>query len=256
MRTRTIIAKISAALIVVLVTAVTTTAVLAYFIYERTQSKIVNSRFSFIAMELKNQIEAGLDLGLPLGELENVKALLHQHLASDHALVSLSIINARGMVLFDTEEARVGKYAEVKWLKQGVHSSSETPVFVNKTNILVPLSTNYGKFVGNLVLRISNRYYETKQDQIIATLASVTIVIIIACAIISVIGVVIISQPFHRSFRNVERELQSAILSVSKTGETTDRNELLNNIVVIPYDALSNVGNTIRSGCGAGAGKS
>ena len=64
--------KILAALLMVSIIALTTTATLGYFIYERTLSGLVLSRFEFIATELKRKVEAGLDLGLPLGELENI----------------------------------------------------------------------------------------------------------------------------------------------------------------------------------------
>ena len=61
--------KILAALLMVSIVALTTTATLGYFMYERTLSGLVTSRFVFVATELKRKVEAGLDLGLPLGEL-------------------------------------------------------------------------------------------------------------------------------------------------------------------------------------------
>lgn len=79
--------KILAALLMVTIIALTTTATLGYFIYERTLSGLVTSRFEYIATELKRKVETGLDLGLPMGELENVNELLRQEILTDNALL-------------------------------------------------------------------------------------------------------------------------------------------------------------------------
>ena len=109
--------KIAGALLLVLIAALTTTATLGYFIYERTLAGLVSSRFEFIARELGGKIEAGLDLGLPLGELENMNELLRQQLLTDDALVGLTIKNAKGVVLFDTDPSRIGSKAPEPWLE-------------------------------------------------------------------------------------------------------------------------------------------
>jgi hypothetical protein len=218
MRRGTRHAKIAAALVVVLITAVATTAVLAYFIYERTLSSLVNSRFEFIAKELRAQVQAGLDLGLPLGELENIRTLLRQHMGSDHALVSLSIVSARGVTLFDTEDSRVGEQVVVDWLEPRGKGVIEEPILLNRDQIGVPLRTNYGKTVGGILLTVSHAFYAEKRRLTAQKLMVATAIVLAFGGVIGVLGVLVISQPFDHAFSELEASIRALLLDVDGGG--------------------------------------
>lgn len=218
MRARTRHAKIAAALVLVLITAVTTTAVLAYFIYERTLSNLVNSRFEFIAKELRGQVQAGLDLGLPLGELENIRTLLRQHLGSDHALVSLSIVSARGVTLFDTEDGRIGKRVAVDWLDPRGKHVVEEPIVLNRDQIGLPLLTNYGKVVGGILLTVSHTYYAEKRLLTAQRLIVATAIVLVVGGIVGVLGVLVISQPFDHAISDFEADVRALLFRIDGDG--------------------------------------
>ena len=217
MRTRTTHTKIAAALLVVLFTALTSTAVLAYFIYDRTLSGLVGSRFEFIAKDLKEQVESGLDLGLPLGELDNVKTLLRQHLSTDDALVALGIVNARGIVLVDTDDARVGERVPVEWLEAKDASTAKNPIVISKEQFGVPLVTNYGKVVGALLLTVSHAHYAAKRLQTAQSLFELTLIIFLVGSVIGIFGILAISQPLVYVVMRLEAGLRSMLLRVGGT---------------------------------------
>ena len=159
--------KILAALLMVSMIALTTTATLGYFIYERTLSGLVTSRFEFIATELKRKVEAGLDLGLPLGELENVNDLLRQEILTDDALVRLSIENARGIILFDTDTSRIGTKSSLPWLDSSAQAGPESSdMLVREIQIGIPLVNSFGKVVGGLLVDLFERLLrqQTRRD--------------------------------------------------------------------------------------------
>jgi len=187
---------IAIALFVVLVVALTTTAVLGYFVYDRTLSGLVNSRFEFIAKELKSKIEGGIDLGLPLGQLENIDELLRQEKARDSSLVAISIINSKGNILFDTDVKRVGMAAPSVWAQELVHADlTPDTVYFGDTQIGMPLFTSFGKMVGILLVTYSKTFYEDKRLGVIWDSGVVISLVLIGAGLIGVLGVMLISRP-------------------------------------------------------------
>jgi hypothetical protein len=212
MRTK---AKVTAALLVVLVTALMTTAILAYFIYERTLSGLVTSRFEFVAKELKRKIEDGLDLGLPIGELENVNELLRQQISTDDALLDLTIQNAKGAVLFDTDSARIGITVDRRWLpdiEQSDQDSSRT--YLTNSEIRVPLVNSFGKVVGGLVVTYSQAYYDKKRAQAIGSIVETTTIVLLVGSFIGLAGALVISSPVDREVVRLEASLRTILARV------------------------------------------
>lgn len=193
MKTRT---KIGLAMFVVLLVALTTTAVLGYFIYERTLSGLVTSRFEFIAKELKSRVEAGIDLGLPLGQLENIDELLRQEMTKDDSLVAISIISTGGRVLFDTRAERIGQSAPSA-LIQTPSKLDLTPerVYFGESTIEAPLFTSFGKMVGVLLVSYSGTFYDDKRLGVAGDLVTVIFVVLIVAAAIGITSVLTISRP-------------------------------------------------------------
>lgn len=190
--------KIAAALLLVLVTALTTTATLGYFIYERTLSTLVTSRFEFVARELERKVEAGLDLGLPLGELENVNALLRQERATDDALASMTIRSAKGVVVFDTDPSRIGTRADEPWLDAVIGPGVGTSdMYVGDAEIAVPLVNSFGKVVGGLRVAFSQSYYDDKRAATMRSLAELTLIALSASSFVGLCGVLTISRPLE-----------------------------------------------------------
>lgn len=68
--------------------------------FDRTLQTIVDSRFQYIAKELKNDVEKGLDLGLSLKEFSNAQQIIDQQIARNDDLVRVAITAPEGKVLF------------------------------------------------------------------------------------------------------------------------------------------------------------
>jgi hypothetical protein len=202
--------KILAALLMVLIIALTTTATLGYFIYERTLSGLVTSRFEFIAMELKRKVEAGLDLGLPLGELENVNELLRQEIFTDKALVRLSIENARGIILFDTDTSRIGTKSSSPWLDSSMQAGPKSSdMLVREPQIEVPLVNSFGKVVGGLLVDYSKDYYDIKRAGTIRNVAEATLIVLLLGSFIGTCGVLAISRRLDYAVMRLDAGLRS-----------------------------------------------
>lgn len=220
--------KILAALLMVSIVALATTATLGYFIYERTLSGLVMSRFEFIARELKRKVEAGLDLGLPLGELDNVNDLLSQEIATDNALVRLSVENARGIILFDTDAAHIGSRSSSDWLDPDVATAKNSDVVVLESEIGVPLVNSFGKIVGGLLVDYSKDYYDGKRTETVRSVAATTLIVLLLGSFIGSCGVLAISRRLDYAVMRLEAGLRSLLarLDLLPAVETTPDTEL------------------------------
>lgn len=191
---------IAVAMLVVLLAALTTTTVLGYLIYERTLSGLVTSRFEFIAKEFKSKLEAGIDLGLPLGQLENIDEFLHQEMMKDDSLVAISIVNTSGRILFDTRAKHVGKPTPNAWVQTLLQGKLTTDqVYFGESAIGLPLFTSFGKAVGVLLVSYSGAFYDDKRLRVGKDLVLVISVVLLAAGLIGIVGVLVISRPLASS---------------------------------------------------------
>lgn len=200
--------SIAAAMLVVLLVALATTTVLGYLVYERTLSGLVTSRFEYIAKEFKSKLEAGIDLGLPLGQLENIEEYLHQEMSRDESLVAISILNTDGRVLFDTQGERVGKQTADAWVRNLLQKRlAADEVYSDESAIALPLFTSFGKAVGVLQVSYSGAFYDDKRLNVGKALVWVTSVVLLAAGAIGIVGVLLISRPLVSSLERLKMGL-------------------------------------------------
>jgi len=187
---------IAVAMLVVLFVSLTTTTVLGYLIYDRTLSGLVTSRFEFIAKEFKSKLEAGIDLGLPLDQLENIDEFLHQEMMKDDSLVAISIVNTSGSILFDTHAERVGKPTRNAWVQSLLQGNlAPDQVYFDESAIGLPLFTSFGKVVGVLLVSYSGSFYDDKRLSVGKDLVLVISIVLLAAGAIGIVGVLVISRP-------------------------------------------------------------
>lgn len=98
---------VQTALAVILVVTLSLAAGVALTVanFDRTLQSIVDSRFEYIAKELKGDVEKGLDLGLALKEFGNAQQIIDQKLAQNEDLVRVVITNANGEDLFSANQS-------------------------------------------------------------------------------------------------------------------------------------------------------
>lgn len=99
------ILQASLAVIVVVTLALSASVALTVANFDRALQTIVDSRFEYIAKELKGDIEKGLDLGLALKEFSNAQQIIDQPLSRNDDLVRVEITNNDGKILFSAQKS-------------------------------------------------------------------------------------------------------------------------------------------------------
>ena len=234
--------KIAGALLLVLTAALSTTATLGYFIYERTLAGLVSSRFEFIAEELKGKIETGLDLGLPLGELETMTELLRQEILTDDALVGLTIKNAKGVILFDTDSSRIGVKAPEPWLESLDEARPKSgSIRVSDSQLGLPLVNSFDKVVGGLLVTHSESYYQNKRAATVREIGEITLIALLLSSFVGLCGVLTISRPLDSAVMRLEASLRTILLRAGLTAPGGSDGDLEAAIVAFERNVLDAV---------------
>lgn len=111
---------------------------------DRTLSELEQSRLHLILDDLRDNLETGLDLGLPLKGLGNAQAAIERQARQDGAIVGIRVLDAQGTPVFSTGDPAHG------------------------LALRAPLSSNLGVAMGAIELR----YARQDQDLSIAAYAS------------------------------------------------------------------------------------
>lgn len=116
---------------------------------------LVDARYRFVAGQIRNTLEQGLTLGLPLADLRQTTEILARTAARDPDIASIIVFDGDGRVRFATDPRRVGEAAEEAAALPG--QPGAPPVTVEDpeagTLALVPLANAYGDRGGGLAVR-------------------------------------------------------------------------------------------------------
>jgi hypothetical protein len=198
--------KIGAAIVGVVVLALLVTATLSFLVYERTLAGLLLSRFELVAGELRREIEASLDLGLPLGELDNVALLLAARKASDPQITGITIVDGRGTVLFDTDPAAIGRPVGAAVLAAveaqpragdaaaAAHGPGASDGPVEPFTVARPVVTSFGKLAGGVIIRYNSAYQKAKREAMLGRLGLLLALALASSAFVALAGILMLTE--------------------------------------------------------------
>ena len=201
--------KIGGALLAVLVLAMLVTATLSYLVYERTLSGLLVSRFDLIASELRGEIEASVDLGLPLGELDNVEQLMAKRKATDEQIVGITIFDARGQIVFDSDRTARGGRVAADWLQAvGAVPQGQMARAVERYSVATPLVNSFGKLTGGVIIRYSDAYLKAKLQAMLERLGEILLLAFAVSAFVATTGVLILTERLAYVYTRLETSVR------------------------------------------------
>lgn len=185
---------ITAPIVLISVLAIALTVFLNVGKLDRTLSELEESRLRFTVNVLRQNLETGLDLGLPVRGLGNAQAALDFEARQDPEIVSIVVKDDKGRPAFTT-----GRPAEK-----------------NSTTVSLPLSNNLGVTVGAIELHYSRRSH----DQFIAGISSQLLLAALAATAVStllaVAGTRMWVRRIGRTLGSIEHGLDQAAPAVAR----------------------------------------
>ncbi len=201
--------KIAAPIILISVLAIGLTVFLNVGKLERTLSTLEESRLRFILNDLRANLETGLDLGLPLQSLGNAQAALEREAGRDPDVVSISVVDARGAVLFHTGRS----VAEVAAAWRQSEDGKALPAWQAQDSqsyvVGATLTNNLGAHVGSVALR----YSKARQASFIATVSRqlnlAALAGVLATTLCALFGIDLLVRRIGRTLDGIEQALEA-----------------------------------------------
>lgn len=104
--------RLSLAISLVLLLSVSVTAALNFFKFSQVMEALEERRYGFVARDIATAFEQNLNLGLPIDQIENGRAMLERQLALDPAITRIEVRDALGERLYEAARAAAGGTAE------------------------------------------------------------------------------------------------------------------------------------------------
>jgi hypothetical protein len=203
--------KLTAAVVLILTVALALTAFLSYVKYERLYAQTLQSRFGYIAGDLKTNIENSLNLGLPLGELRSLQSLIDHEAASDGQIVAIAVFDDRGSLLFGSSGEAEGDLAPPAW-RRAMALAQEDRWDVSDAEafgIGHTLRNSFDRAVGGLVLRYDRAPFLARTAVVRDRLAQTTLAIVAVAGLIALVGAILLVRPLGRFIRRFDLALAS-----------------------------------------------
>lgn len=155
---------------------------------DRTLAELEHSRLNFTLNNLRENLETGLDLGLPVKGLGNAQAAIDQEARRDADIVSIQVLDSQGRAVFN---AGGGGDLAVTTLRTG-------------------LSNNLGVRVGAIELRYARRGHDNFIGAIGRQLMLAALGVGLATSLIAVAGIRLWVRRIQRTLDTIASTLEPA----------------------------------------------
>lgn len=212
--------RIVATMGAICVFAVALTATLNFYKYDSTLAELLRSRFTFLLRDMRNTLETGMNLGLPLKGLDNVPELISGNAARNPEILSIEVFDPSGTVLFSTDSSFVGDLVAETWLDRW-HKSPEPIWNVQEHDadtLGITLQNSLGQTAGSIALRYNRRLEDGLLYGMALRLAGVSLVVVASATALIGLGSYLLLRPMRHQLlamqASTERLLKATPSSV------------------------------------------
>lgn len=205
--------KIAVTLVSIILVALALTLTLNYLKFERTLRNVTESRLGFIAADLDTRIEAVLDLGLELSSMNNVEGIIAIAMADEADLVGIDVFDGDGVILYSTQQDRVGTGIDDRWRAAYRRAGDERWEADDPANMITgtTLTSNFGAEVGGIALRYPRVLFDARLDGMLRLLVRAATILIVLMAVIGAALTAVILTGTTGSVRRVRDALDRFI---------------------------------------------
>lgn len=189
----------------VLLAAVLITARLNYAKFVQVTEALDDSRYAFLAQDVKATLEASLDLGLPLEQIQNAQEVVERQRARYPEILAISVFDEQGRVLYTSGRTRPDLLARLQ------QEQSVSGVLDGDRIAATTLVNPFGAAVGGVAIRVSAQSAERRNDTMVASLGSA----VLSAAAIGTAAVALIALVL---LHGVRRRLQMQARIIASIG--------------------------------------
>jgi len=227
--------RLTAAIFVILLSALALTATLNYFKFESTLSGLQQSRISVISLNIKQSVQSGTDLGLALKELRDIQDVIDRARKADSQILSISVFDRQGRVLFasSADPAAAGTPTQAvapEWVRANRGATTEEALW--RTNdptafvVGAAIHNTFDRVIGGVAVRFSRAVFQNMLDEMLATLAKSTGIVLVSFGLLCGLVVFLVFASLARSARRMDERLQALLESRPVDHDVTARSAI------------------------------
>lgn len=157
---------------------------------QRNHLALAADRLNIIANDLRRDIEARVQLDMPLLFLQEVQAAIERQRAQSQGVASISMFGQDRTILLATDRSAIGHRVPPDWLTGDGTLPDATWTLIRDEGVLVgvPISNSFNRTVGGLVLTVSRQSSDIGGLGLYVAITAVAIGGLIAALVIGWIG--------------------------------------------------------------------
>lgn len=164
--------RFSAVVLISITLAFALSVTFNYFKFRQTLTVLVAERIDFMASDLASSVQLGLDLGLELQAIENVRGQLDRAALLDPGIRAIWVIDGQGGVVFGAADGDVA-LPDLDGL-----TANWSELEGEALTVLSPLRNNFGLVVGAVVMRYNIERTEAQASDMLQDLARSALIIL------------------------------------------------------------------------------
>lgn len=199
--------KIIVMLQIVFAFALTLTAFLNYYKFEKTITNIVSSRFNVVVNGLQGDLEGALNLGFSLNELRDLQQLIEREKSRDSLITSIDVVGEDGQILASTTSSLVGTSQPEDWTKIMLRSDQRAWRSALDEELVagITLRNSYGRIAGGVTLRYDRQSILALTSMVRPDLLIAGLIALVACSVATILGVSVSFRRILQRFRQEEQ---------------------------------------------------
>lgn len=164
---------------------------------QRNHLALAADRLNIIANDLRRDIEARVQLDMPLLFLQEVQAAIERQRAQSQGIASISMFGQDRTILLATDRSAIGSRVPPDWLAGSGTLPDTTWTQIRDEGVLVgvPISNSFNRTVGGLVLTVSRQSAEIGGLGLYAAITGVALAGLVIALTIGWIGTRRLSCP-------------------------------------------------------------
>lgn len=179
--------------------------------------------YSFVAADLRDTVEDSLNLGLPLAALQSTQNLLQRRRASENRIIGITVFDSNDVVLFDTDQFRVGSKIPLEWRPEEAKTwSADLPDAILTA---AAITSNFGESAGGVVVRYDPRATDARMIAVLLSMVRAALPMLAAVAAAAALAGFALTRPYRRWLAQVSARAAMAGSGPPSAAALTARGE-------------------------------
>ena len=206
-------ARLAAVIVAVLLAAGTLTVTLNTLKFRKVLRAQDDLVYSFVAADLRDTVEDSLNLGLPLAALQSTQALLQRRRASENRILGITVFDANDVVLFDTDQFRIGAPLPPEWKPEAAKTGGTKTWGADLPDAVITaaaITSNFGQSAGGVVVRYDPRATDARMTAVLLSMVRAALPTLAAAAVAAALASVALTRPYRRWLAQASASAETA----------------------------------------------